>query len=294
VLWSALVGQHLFKGDNDAATIHNVLNKEISPPSAEGWHPPAIYDEVILRGLARDPAKRFDSAFEMAEALRAAAGANLLGVKQRVSRWVTESFAEELEGRRNAIREVVHKAESEPGIDVQWPEPLPSIAGTASLPSDVSGTQSSTRQAEVSGPTPNVKPSRLRLYLAIGAALALGAVALLMLGPHEKNASGPASRGESSASTALTASPPSATAETARPAAGAPSQTETPGQDLQPKPPVRQPPLPAVTYAPRPTRAEPEPARGAARADTNEAPKPKPPPTSGAADDFEKNPYLHR
>jgi serine/threonine-protein kinase len=114
VLWNSLTGANLFRGDSDGATIHAILNKEIPPPSTEGLKPPSCFDPIILRALARDPAERYATALEMADALRVtAAGNGLTGSKSQVARWVTETFKEEVEMRRKAIREMAQRRESD-------------------------------------------------------------------------------------------------------------------------------------------------------------------------------------
>ena len=81
--------------ENDAATVHNVVSKEVPAPSSRGPKIPDAFDAIVLRALDRDQSKRFDSALEMADALRkAATQANLLGSRQGVARWVTTTFAE--------------------------------------------------------------------------------------------------------------------------------------------------------------------------------------------------------
>jgi eukaryotic-like serine/threonine-protein kinase len=110
VLWTALTGKHLFKADNDASTVLALLTKEIPPPSTEGWKPPPLFDEVVLRALDRNPETRFSSALEMAEALRRVASASgLVCSKHQVAKWVTETFGEELALRRQAIREAAQR-----------------------------------------------------------------------------------------------------------------------------------------------------------------------------------------
>ena len=101
VLWTVLTGEHLFRADNDAATIHSVLVKDVPPPSKTDAKPPACFDDIILRALERDPAKRYSSALEMADALRQRATENsLLGSRQRIATWVEQMFGEELDRRR--------------------------------------------------------------------------------------------------------------------------------------------------------------------------------------------------
>lgn len=105
VLWSALTGRALFRGDTDAETVQRVLHLEVPPPSAIGLAPTAVFDQVILRSLARDPDKRFPSAGAMAEALRAAAlAAGMLGAPTRIARWVRDTFADDLAERHRLIR----------------------------------------------------------------------------------------------------------------------------------------------------------------------------------------------
>lgn len=105
VLWNALTGKPLFRGATDAATINNVLQRPIPVPSSVGLRPPECFDEVCLRALQRDPAGRFQSAADMADALRAVASRHgLLGTPNEVGRWVTSCFGPELEARRKVIR----------------------------------------------------------------------------------------------------------------------------------------------------------------------------------------------
>ncbi|HTR55739.1 MAG TPA: serine/threonine-protein kinase [Kofleriaceae bacterium] len=105
MLWSLLTGRKLFAGENDAATMNNIVNLEIPLPSTMGFMPPAAFDAVCMRALERDPAKRFATAREMEEALRAAAASvNALAPRREVGEWIVRSFREELAERRKAIR----------------------------------------------------------------------------------------------------------------------------------------------------------------------------------------------
>lgn len=69
VLWEALTGRRLFRGENDAQVFSMVLEMTIEPPSK---YVPSISPEVdalTLRALSRDPSERFQTAREMARAL---------------------------------------------------------------------------------------------------------------------------------------------------------------------------------------------------------------------------------
>ncbi|MEM9877022.1 MAG: serine/threonine-protein kinase [Myxococcota bacterium] len=105
LLWSALKGRSLFRGENDGATLHNILEAPITPASRVGHRPPAELDEVMVRALERDPTARFATAREMDEALREAL--RPLGgpaTRREVAEWVAARFGTELAERREAVR----------------------------------------------------------------------------------------------------------------------------------------------------------------------------------------------
>ena len=106
VLWSALTGRALFRGESDAETLRRILQLDIPPPSKVGLAPPAVFDGLVQKALARDPAHRFATAAAMAEALRdAALAAGLLGAPTKVARWVRETFAAEIDERHRQVRD---------------------------------------------------------------------------------------------------------------------------------------------------------------------------------------------
>ncbi len=69
VLWESLVGRRLFRGETNADTIVQVLHEELVAPSTLVPSIPAKLDEVVLKGLARNPGDRYANAQEFAEAL---------------------------------------------------------------------------------------------------------------------------------------------------------------------------------------------------------------------------------
>ncbi|XXX81674.1 protein kinase [Sorangium sp. So ce134] len=71
VLWEVLTGRRLFTGDCDAEIFGRILEGVVQPPSAYGDVPKAL-DEVVLRGLEKDPERRYATALEMAAALEEA------------------------------------------------------------------------------------------------------------------------------------------------------------------------------------------------------------------------------
>ncbi len=69
VLWEALVGRRLFRGDSEGEIIKKVLDAQVERPSKLVSELPPQLDGLVLRGLARNPSDRFATAREMARAL---------------------------------------------------------------------------------------------------------------------------------------------------------------------------------------------------------------------------------
>ncbi|HEY6478053.1 MAG TPA: protein kinase [Polyangia bacterium] len=69
VLHELLSGRRLFVGDNDLETLKLVSEMPVPRPSSRNPEVKPALDEVILRALARDPAKRYQSADEMSQDL---------------------------------------------------------------------------------------------------------------------------------------------------------------------------------------------------------------------------------
>ena len=72
VLWEALTGKRLFAGQTDIEVFSKVAEGTKTPPSTYVPGLPAILDAVTLRGLDRDPDRRYQTAREMARALEEA------------------------------------------------------------------------------------------------------------------------------------------------------------------------------------------------------------------------------
>jgi len=69
VLHEVLTGRRLFKGQNDVQTIERVRRCDVPPPSAQNPAVPRELDQIILKALQRDPARRWSNAADMADAL---------------------------------------------------------------------------------------------------------------------------------------------------------------------------------------------------------------------------------
>lgn len=103
MLWEALTGKRLFKADDEVGLFGMVLQGATQPPSALVPDLPKVLDEVTMRGLARDPADRFDTARDMAVALEQAVG---FASAREVASWVENLASETLAVRAEKIAEL--------------------------------------------------------------------------------------------------------------------------------------------------------------------------------------------
>ena len=101
VLWEALTGERLFSAATEAETVTQVLREPIAPPSSLRPDVPPMLDEVCLKALERDPARRFASASDFADALRAAVVP--LAPPEDVGRSVLDVAGEAIMRRREAL-----------------------------------------------------------------------------------------------------------------------------------------------------------------------------------------------
>jgi serine/threonine protein kinase len=103
VLWEALTQRTLFRRATDVGTIQAMLQEPILPPSSFVPDLPAGVDAVVLEALERDPAKRYATAADFAEAIDSL---RVEGMTMRgVATYVESTFRVELDEVRRAIRE---------------------------------------------------------------------------------------------------------------------------------------------------------------------------------------------
>jgi serine/threonine-protein kinase len=103
ILWEALTSRRLFQADNEAAVVMKLLNAAIDAPSRVALRVPACVDAVVMKGLERDPERRWTSASEMAAALELALAPAPPPV---VADWVQTLAAESLAQRARAIARI--------------------------------------------------------------------------------------------------------------------------------------------------------------------------------------------
>lgn len=103
VLWEALARKKYVDGDNPAARLKAALERKPEAPSVLAADVPKALDEIVMRGLSRDPAQRFATALEMAAALEGAMHRSSQG---ELGAWVKRTAAETLRARAEALAEI--------------------------------------------------------------------------------------------------------------------------------------------------------------------------------------------
>jgi serine/threonine-protein kinase len=103
VLWELLAERPLFAGDSAGGTLRRALDHTPEAPSTFDPRIPPALDAVVMTALARDPAARFASARDMAQALEASTG---VASARRVAEWVEALAGDRLTARRRRLVEI--------------------------------------------------------------------------------------------------------------------------------------------------------------------------------------------
>ena len=115
VLFEALTCRRLFRGEDDLDTVRKVLQDDI--PLVSSIRPElAPFDEVVRKGLERDPHQRFQSAREFREELeRAVAPLGGIGRPEQVTALLRGLVGSSLDRQREAVAEAVRATEAGQG-----------------------------------------------------------------------------------------------------------------------------------------------------------------------------------
>lgn len=163
VLWEILAGRRLFDGETEALVLVRALEGKIDPPS---MYNPAVggeVDAVVLKGLARDPRTRYETAREMALAIEQTIGlASPYEVGEGVEAVATEELARR--GARIAEIESASVGASVPRIGLAASPPEPPHSQVSSI---------SVSRPAISTPTPARAGGAAKAFAAIAAVLAL-------------------------------------------------------------------------------------------------------------------------
>jgi serine/threonine-protein kinase len=105
MIWETLAAKRLFKGETEAATLSRVLNEPI--PELVRVAPGANkqISQAVMRALERNPARRYSTCAQLAEALElAAAEGSGVAAPRDVAVFVKAMLGEEIDKQRDAVR----------------------------------------------------------------------------------------------------------------------------------------------------------------------------------------------
>jgi serine/threonine-protein kinase len=184
VLWEALTLRRLFESESDVATMYQVMKGKHDPPSLFA-EIPAELDEIVSKALSLDPAARFRSAEEMAQAIEACVAAVRAS---QVAGWVKMHASVLLQSRGALVAELERElgpADSERASAGSEPDAADRAGEPTSL-ADTKAEISSARsvvalQTSAPGMEPSASVRRGRLRIAGAALLVLGVVGIAVV-----------------------------------------------------------------------------------------------------------------
>src|SRR6185436_3631957 len=119
VLWEALTCHRLFQNVTWQNVAQVIVEREVAPPSAIVPQLSRQLDAIVLKGLEKDPAMRFESALDMALAIERCMH---IAPAHEIGGWVTRTASGVLAERAQLIAEIESRVSDSP------PAPLPLAA----------------------------------------------------------------------------------------------------------------------------------------------------------------------
>jgi len=175
VLWEAVTGSRLFKGSNEAATLHMTLTDHVAAPSGRRPDLPPELDAILMRALKRDPRERYVTAAEMRDDLETWLSNRDLLPSASVSQLMKRLFGREQREQRAQVEGLLHS----------HPEPSTGSRTLIAPLLGVGGSFSGTRATQVSSVTDLMqeltRQRRVTTRLLSGLLLLVGAAVLVGL-----------------------------------------------------------------------------------------------------------------
>ncbi|WP_437285823.1 serine/threonine-protein kinase [Sorangium sp. So ce406] len=222
VLYQLTTGTHPFAASHDLATMARIARPEpVDPPSSVVPDYPPALEAAVMRALAKDPAERFATMAELADALEAVE-ATLGGRREEVTGYIRDALASRAARRTAVIKDAVRAADG----------------------------RSRGR------PLSRLDPQRRARTIATAAALVasgalLGAATLLWVGLGD----GPAAPGAVEPAAPALPVEPRPQVATAEPRAPEPPRADAPAPSSAPATPPSSAPAASATAAPPPVRS---------------------------------------
>jgi serine/threonine-protein kinase len=258
VLWETLTLRRLFEGDSQAALLMQVVGGKVVAPSR---HAPGVspeLDAVVLRGLARDPANRWATAYDFAMALERQG----IAPPSEIGAWVQSIAGEVLARRAEMVAEIEGGSMS---LRAAAPREVPSAGDVLSQVSALA-LSSSEPAARIAAPRPWSSGGKGHFFVgALAGLLVMLAVFAFRRGAaHSSTASSPPPEASTSpAGIPLLVAPQSPTTATGTALEAPPSPSASEPEAPLPPLPVARPTAPVAASAARVTTAPPTPAKAA-------------------------------
>jgi len=211
VLWEALTGRRLFKGETEAVTLENSLTKEIPDPRTLVPDLPEPLVAVLERTLRRDPDERPHTAREMKEAIEEwLVGEGLGDGRSALRRYMQAEFGDLEREQRALVKQCVEQVEARrsssagalaapPSLSFGSTEPSASVPSVGAAPS--SGGTPVESSAIRSGPGESPGRGWLPRVAVIAGAVVVAAGLALFL-PRGSDRRGQGAAGAAAAGTA--------------------------------------------------------------------------------------------
>jgi serine/threonine protein kinase len=120
VLWETLTGRRLFHGESEGEVVEHVLLGAAQPPSRYAPGLPVALDDLVLRGLASDPAARFATAAQMGASLEQASA---WATPSEIGAWLRERAGTEIAERERRVAEIESSSSMAAVVTPALPEP---------------------------------------------------------------------------------------------------------------------------------------------------------------------------
>ena len=221
VLWELLTGQRLFTAGAEAGIVAKIVSGTIDAPSARAPDLPEALNAITLRGLARNPADRYETARAMAREIEKEVK---VATTSEVGEWIESVVGRELQARAGRLASV------EPTENMTMPSSAssPGWEGTKTDGALSLASESAARAA--SAETRNVPPRRRPLTMIAGGVTLLAIAAIAFIASRAALTSGMSTRAPVLA--------PAAPSPPIVPAVAVPIETPPPAQsDPTPEPP---------------------------------------------------------
>jgi len=207
VLYMMCTGKHPFHADNDAGTLHNIVNGKPIRPSEIAPDISPDLEAIILTALANQPGDRYQTAARMHEDLDEMIQAHEYKFgPAHLSRLMHGIFTAEIEEHERKLRDFRRERGEETGI-TSVPPPPSDDDPQPRLAAGIDGFRGG--DYAHSGGTSVTKRKYALFAAALAAAIAIGAVVLFAVGSGEEPAAGSGGAAEPAIAAAEPKPPPS-------------------------------------------------------------------------------------